>query len=500
MPLRSASNKPTIPPLIAPADWRWMAGVTALYLLYLPFSGYTQQHYDAQSYWELPSRFITAQRQFSLLHYSAMSRGYAWPLVLAPWRAAWKLLGGDPMWYVRVLGSVVAGVCYGWLGPRLWQALRGQVPPPGPLARLAFVLTGFVLWRDYFNFALTDFPALLALGAALVLAARGLVPQTPALSGRALGCWLLVGGLLGLACNFRGIYSLSLYPVLVAVAWPTAPGGAGVRGSAGRVVALALGLALVLAPQYLMVQRHTPPGTEWRLSGVLNQDQLVQRHLGLGIRNFRYETNIGADYSEVRVWLQDPIGQALAQRHHIPFAGIGQGAYLQLAARYPLEFSCMLAMRLFNGLDLQQPTPYLPQLYSPTWLLAANNYTVLGLGLLVLGKLLWSARRLPWRRVLLAVALLLPALGALPMAVENRFLLPLHFGLCIAATLGWPAAWHPARLRRTLRPAQGVVLLGLYVGWLVLAFTLSSYAYIQLEQGGRLPGGSGPAPLSLPGR
>ncbi|WBA40118.1 hypothetical protein [Hymenobacter canadensis] len=493
--LRKTSSLPPLPPLLERTDWRWMAGVAVVYLLYLPFSGYSQQYFDAQNYWELPSRFITPERHFSLLHYSSLTRGYAWPLVLTPWRAAWKLLGGSPMLYIQVLGSLVAALCYGWLGPRLWQVLHGAGQLPGPVARLAFVLTGFVFWRDYFNFALTDFPALILLLAALLLVARGLL-QGSMPSRPAVGWWLLAGSLLGLACNFRGIYTLSLYPVLLATAWPTVPGAAGVRGSGLRVAALLLGGALVLAPQYLMTRQHAPPGSAWHLSGVLNQNDLVKRHLGQGISNFRYEANIGTDYPEARVWLRDPIGQALARRHSISPAGIAPVAYLKLALRYPLEFGALLTQRLFSGLDLQQPSPFLRQLYRATWLLAGTNYTLLGLGLLVLGRQLWRARRLPGRRLLLATSLLLPALGALPMALESRFLLPLHIGLCMAATLGFPADWHPARLRHTLRPLQRMVLLALYVGWLALNFAFSSYTHIHLEYGGRLLGGSGPEPVT----
>lgn len=479
-------------PLLERTDWYWMVGVFGLYMLYLPFSGYTEQYYDALTYWGLPSRFITPDRHFSLLQYSAMTRGYAWPLALAPWRTAWKLLGGDPMWYIRTLGSLVAAVCYGWLGPRLWQALRGgNVPSPGTLARLAFVLTGFVFWRDYFNFALTDFPALGLLCTALVLVARGLREPTEPRPMRALGRWLLVGVLLALAYNSRGVYLLSIYPVLVAAAWPTSPGPAGLRNSAGRLALLALGITLVLAPQYLMIRRHVAPGSTWHLSGVQQQEELVKRHLSLGLGNFKYEATIGTDYPEARVWFQDPLGQYLMRRHGITSAGMEPATYRRLVRQYPLEFSTLLAQRLFNGLDLQQPTPYLRQVYPATWLLTWANYTVLGLGLLVLARLAWRARHLPWRQLLLTTALLLPVLGALPVAVECRFMLPLHFGLCLAATLGFPAGWHPTTLRRKLRPLQGALLLAVYVGWLLIAFTFSAYSQIHLQLGGRLLGGGG---------
>ncbi|SNC74674.1 hypothetical protein SAMN06265337_2489 [Hymenobacter gelipurpurascens] len=488
-----ATNQSALPsrPLLGRTDWYWMAGVFGLYMLYLPFSGYTEQYYDALTYWGLPSRFITPDRHFSLLHYSANTRGYSWPLLLAPWRTAWKVLGGDPMWYIRTLGSMVAALCYGWLGPRLWQTLRNTSQEPGPVARLAFVLTGFVFWRDHFNFALSDFPTLVFVGTALILAGRGLLVRPAELRWWGeLVRWLIVGAFLGLAYNARGIYLLSLYPMLLAAAWPTTSGITGLRSSTSRLAALLLGLGLILLPQYLMIRRFVPEGSPWHLSGVQQQDELVKRHLSLGLGNFKYEATIGNDYPEVRVWFQDPLGQYLMQRHGITSAGMEPATYAKLVRQYPLEFCTLLTQRLFNGLDLQQPTPYLRQVYPATWPLAWANYTVLGLGLLVLGRLFWQARRLPLRRLLLVAALLLPVIGALPVAVETRFMLPLHFGLCMAATLGFPAAWHPAQLRRSVRPAQGLLLAALYLGWLLLAFTFSAYSQIHLQLGGRLLGGS----------
>jgi hypothetical protein len=457
-----------------------VGAVLLLYLLYLPFSGYSQLYYDSQTFWDLATRFITPERRFSLLHYSMGGRGYVWPLVLVPLRAAWVVLGGQPISYTRVLGAAEAALVFGWLGPRLWQALSRSPALPSLGRRAAFVLLGFACWRDHFNFPLTDFPALLLIGAVMLAVLQ------PRLS---LGRALLLGAALGLAFNIRPIYQLSAVALGLAALWPAAGDLSPGRSMVLKAGAVLAGLALVLAPQYLMFRRHYPTESPWHLAGHIHQEELVRKHLIMGLETLKYETNVGADYPEVRMWYINPIGQAILQREHIAYI-TDESQYWQLLPRYPLQFAGLYLRRVFDGLDIQYPTLYVRQVYQATWGLALLNYCGLLLGLSRLVAAWRAGGRLDGRRWLVAAALLLPCLGSLPMAVESRFLLTLHFIISAAATLGWPATWTPARLRAA--PGRAT-LLGL-AGALLACFTLSAHTQGQLEHGGRrLDGRRGPA-------
>lgn len=470
--------------------------LTLGYLLYLPFSGYTHLHNDAQTYWDLATRFITPDRHFSLFYYSAGSRGYAWPLLLVPLRTAWKVLGGAPIWYTRLLGALVAGLVFGWLGPRLYQRLTGAAVLPSAGRRAAFALVGFACWRDYFNFPLTDFPALLALGSAMLLVLRPRLGW----AGR-----IGVGLLLGLALNLRPIYQLSAGLVGLAALWPPAPGrrggvgtpagGAGLaaetksgrwRRAAGGALALLLGLGLALGPQFLMHRRWFPQESAWRhLGGNVHQDELVARHLAMGLATFKYETNVGTDYPKMRVWYPDPQGQAFLRREQPAGSFATQSQYWALVRRYPLAFAGRYLRRLFDGLDVQYPTPYVLHVYRPlSWPLALLNYAVLLLGLARILQAAWAGARPDARRALLLLALLLPALASLPMAVEVRFLLPLHLLLTAAATLGWPENAAISQALRA-RPGRAALLAGLLGLALLECFRVSADTRAHLEYGAR---------------
>ena len=104
--------------------------------------------------------------------------------------------------------------------------------------QLLWAALGFVFWGDYFNFSLSDFPALTALGIALWQVQRPI-----------LGAAVLAGLALGVAINVRLIYQIAVPPTVLLLllhfdsAWKT------------RLGLFALGVALVLTPQWL-INRH----------------------------------------------------------------------------------------------------------------------------------------------------------------------------------------------------------------------------------------------------
>ncbi|WP_190926158.1 hypothetical protein [Hymenobacter armeniacus] len=145
---------------------------------------------------------------------------------------------------------------------------------------------------------------------------------------------------------------------------------------------------------------------------------------------------------------------------------------------------------LFNGLDVQYPTPYIPAVYVPTWGLAWLNYTVL-LGGMVIWVLAWRRASAPGYLVILS--LLIQCAAVVPVAMECRFLLPLHLLLCAAFAFGL----RPRHLwRSTSRPTR-IAAACLYVTALAACFWVSSNAQRQLEHGAKPVFGPQPAPSVL---
>ncbi len=418
------------------------------YLIYLPLTDYDKLYYDADAYWQYAKSYYPAGR-FTFFAYF-QQRGYLFSLLLAPFTRLEQDYGWLPLSITRPLGAGVAAAFFGWAGPALWQAVRGG--PAVPLGRrLLFAGLGFLLWRDYFNFSLTDFPALLALSIALV----GL------LRGRGLASALLAGAAVAAAANMRPVYQAALPAVgLLALLPPL--GRAWWWGSA-RTAALVLGAALVLWPQLKSNDEHLKIRSPWVITSLPNQPNLYLKQLEWGLQLQKYETSIGGDYPMAQMRFEDKRGRALFNTTGL--SGFTEpDQYLRLCLGRPWRAAGVWLRHLFNGLDVQYATPYIQEVFAPTWALAWLNYSLIWGGLFVLLVRRWQRPTSGWvRPVLVLLALLVPCAATLPTAIECRFLLPLHLLLMAAVAFGaaplrwWRQATHPRQAAVAVSYAVAVV-------------------------------------------
>jgi hypothetical protein len=462
--------------------WRVVAGLGLLFGLYLLRSGYHEFAHDSAMYWALSGRYFRAGH-FALLDYNDALRGYLLPLLLAGLRRLAQLSPVSGGSQVKLLGAALAALSFGWLGPALWRAGRPTAPAVPAASRLLFGLLGFALWRDYFNFPLTDFlaPALLGGGVLLVLRPR-----------RSWLGLLLAGAAWAAMVNMRPVY-LAALPLLLLLTAAQLRLTSTNWATAAKLGVLALGAALVLLPQALINQRYFGRATPL----VLAQDKdwgihdLYLQKLSLGVTEQKLESSIAPDYPAFLLRFRDEQGAALLRAEGITEFG-SRLHYLSVMAHHPLAFAGLLSRHLFNGLDVQYPTPYLRQVYVRTWPLAALNYTLLFVALLKLA--LRGQPRLTWRRGLLLAAWLAPALATLPMSMECRFLLPLHLLLLAEAVFG-PA---PRPGWRALPGRQVAVVLLAYALFLLGCFSWSAATQRTLELGPRYLFGPSPPPQALP--
>ena len=461
-----------------PWSWRWRVFLAlVLYAAYLPLSGYGpgQFRFDAAEYWELSLKFTPAGG-FSLLAFDEPLRGYFGPLLVLPARLLCHITGWSILTGARVLGAGWAALLFGVAIPVLWARTTGRV-----LAGSRWLLLlglGFVFWRDYFNFTLSDMPALtlLLLGLAML--------------GRRGWAWVGLAGLcIAAAINIRPIYVACLPGVL----WLLA---GSVRSLARPQVAKSLGAvvvgaALVLLPQLIINQRHFGHATPLVLAQRPGQGPLYLRQVAWGTAFQRYETSLIPALPRSLVYA-DSVGQrALATVPGGHFNSYGE--FLHFLARHPVSSAARYARHLFNGLDIRYPTPYPMRLHPPGQaVLRLSNYALLGLSL----WLAWAGRRIARpltaaknpaattasRAILLA--LLLPCLFTLPTLIECRFLLPLHLLLLT----GVVATWQPLAWWRSLGgPVRQLAVLTLAAGWLWGCWQLSEATSGQLRPPSEAP-------------
>ena len=253
-----------------------------------------------------------------------------------------------------------------------------------------------------------------------------------------------------------------------------------------RELGFTAGVLLLLAPQAAINQRHFGVVSPFVLTVRPPAPSLFLVQLQWGVQYQKYETNTGSDYPEPTMFFTDAAGSRLWRSSGRTRLDT-YSEYWELLRREPATVVGSWLRHLFNGLDVQYPTPYIKAVYVATWPLVWLNFSALVLGLAVLFRRVGQAGARPEVRTVLALlALLGPCLATLPVAMECRFLLPLHLLLCAAAAF----AAHPRQLWRACSARQLAFGLALYAGSVGTCLVISSRTQAQLEKGGRtLAGG-----------
>jgi hypothetical protein len=466
---------------------RAFLAVLVIFTCYLLATPYKFLPYDAGEYWSLAESFVV-KGEFSLLYFKDPLRGYLFPLLLLPLVKISYLFELDPLPLNQVSGAIQAALFFAVAVPLLVRSAFPSVKIT--FARiLVFSCLGFLFWRDYFSFPLTDFPALLALTASMVF----LLKQPGA------GSFLLSGLFFGAACNFRPLYIVSL-PLLVFILVLKNNRNYGYRNLMYALTFL-LGILFIGLPQFLLNSKHR------NIPSPLVQAQLPDEkkslylwQIGWGIFVQKYETTIDPTCSSGRIIYADPVGEnIIAQENLFKITDYGDlnlpafqlkntatskdlesfTQYVALVIKYPFQFSGIYLRHLFNGLDVGHATPYIKSVAAYNPFLTFLNFSVWFLALLVTVK---KYRKVSKLQVLVLLALITPCLVVIPTAVECRYLLSLHIIAYALVAFGLPLSW-PIRQVFTWKLVP--VLLGycLFTGCsMFVSFKIRQHAVTRCQQ------------------
>jgi hypothetical protein len=448
---------------------RLTLAILLVYLVYLFSTSYQSLFYDSMTYWDLTGLFYYEQKRFNLLSFNYSIRGYLLPLLLFPFRVVAYVTHIPPIQFTRALGALLAAFLFGWAGPATWQAVVNPARLSWP-RRLTFAGLGFLFWRDYFNFPLTDFLSLaLMLAVFWVLARRG---QRPG--------WLLLAGVLCMAAvNMRPVYAGAAILLLVGGVW-LARRHFGWPVIGRLVAAFLLGMALVGGPQLAINVRHfgqyTPLVLTWKNPKEPQSLYLSQLAWGLAVQ--KYETTIDPTYPDPRIMYVDQVGQRIMDEEQISFVyGLRDlSHYLRAVSHHGPDMVALYARHVFNGLDVKYPTPYLPHVYGSTLPLSLLNYTVLfAAGLLLVQR---RHQRLTLPQWIGLIVLVGPCALAIPTAIECRFFIPIYLLLYAVVCFQWPTNWRATFLRWPVALA--------YVGFVLMCLVISSNTLWHMTNGPRL--------------
>ncbi|WP_400192618.1 hypothetical protein [Hymenobacter sp. B81] len=440
-----------------------------LFLVHLLTSRHQQQYYDAAHYWRLATEFYR-DGEFSIYHFNSTFRGYLFPLLYYPAAVIVRDFAPESgNLIIKIMGALCAATLFAVVCPGLWE--KASKRPVGLLRRACFVVVCFVLWRDHFNFTLTDFPATLALFGALLAAYHV----------RKAWAALLSGALIAAAIYIRPICLAAAPLVLALLVQQLMSNGRLLHWKAAlRVGFFALAFLLVAWPQYLInLRNYQSPslfvlgrgdGNEFVVNG---QDNLYLFKLNEGFNAQKYETNIGLDYAKAQIFYLDPAGRALFATNGGKMLGSYQ-EYFTFVLQHPLDMAALYTRHLFNALDVLYASPYVTKVYASTTALALFNYTVLFASFLVLVVRAGDVRP---RHLLLIAAVLITCAASMPLMVECRYFVPMHMFFYAVACFGWPAQWQARQVNRGQLLSVGLA----YVLFLVVCLSFSSHTQSMLE-------------------
>lgn len=436
--------------------------------------------FDARYYWELRLAFYDANKHFSLLNFADEQfqlRGYFLPLLLLA--AEWIIdiftpdRWVDDFSIVVILNSFLMFSMGWWLIPAIFSRLAGRKST----TLFRFTLFSFlaIFWRGQLYYPLSDMPALFFLLAGLL----GVLVAFQLLNGwKGIAAAFLAGALLMAVYLIRPVYLLVFVAVALGLAF--VPAALKIRQRFLLVFAFFLAGALVLSPQYLINRVHYGVNSPF-ISGGLYSYQVT-----VGFLVQRYEANVGADYAAAGVRFMDPQAENLLIRdgRSLPFDTRTIGAFdvdsvlenafslqeiFQFFLKYPLDVVTIYFRHVFNGLNIVYPTTYIGNLYRPDLVLMWFSYTML-FGVLFFFDVRQLVSKNPPLHLLVLLAWLLPALAAIPGAMESRYFLPLH--AMLLASLAWMVDDIPA-LKMKIEQVGRFRTVILYAVFVLMAFSLS---------------------------
>lgn len=403
------------------------AGFATLLFVAQRWHGIEYFPYDSNLYWSL------AVDPWSLPA-NAFIRGYFFPALLGAWVAALSAIGIAQVEAFRLFSSLVYSAGLTILLPETYRLLAGG--RTSLARRLCPALLLALLFPGLFLFPLSDLPAALLIWSAVLLLLRSASPT----ASRPLLLALLAGCAAGAAYNTRTIYLFSVGLLIFGQLLQA-------RARWRELGCFALGAVLIGVPQVAVNMRmHGQVSLNPSVSYV--GGALFLKHLVWGMSTQKYETYMVEGIAALPY--PDPAGTRLLAdvSNEAPVDTVP--AYFLAVVRNPMPFVGLYGRHFINGLDVRDGRVYMTDPPHRKTLTSFACISVLLLATLSLvagnparsGELPRPALR--WACV---AALVLPALLAIPGAIETRFLLPLHMFLYVAAAGTWSTAAIGASLR-----------------------------------------------------
>ncbi|MDO4323072.1 MAG: hypothetical protein Q4C61_11140 [Lachnospiraceae bacterium] len=392
------------------------AGLTLFVFVLIMWVDNTSFPYDSGQYWKLGKSFFDEDGHFSLLSYPQHIRGYFFPLLIGLCRQIGAGLFGNRYVVYRFVISLVTvlmitvilpGILEVKTGTRRWMA--------GSAAGVAVFL---LFWKDMLIYPLSDVPALaMYLSVILILKKIFRTPKKGKKNFLLCGALSVLAGALAYgAYNTRSVYMIPLF--ITMLIWVIFVVAGKQTKKLLCILGIVLGTAVFAYPQTVINQN------TFGVSSPMLQNNLFVYQLKWGVRMPRFETYIGdkAQYPKAKAEFVSELGENLLKENEIESIG----DFVKCMLTHPFEACAIYFEHCVSGITMFYNDVYVNDIRVGKKLFGLNCLLYL---MALAGLMAFGARKKKQnllQKLLTLFVIAVPAILAMPGALEVRFFLPVY--------------------------------------------------------------------------
>ncbi|WP_238601278.1 hypothetical protein [Xanthomonas arboricola] len=367
---------------------------------------------DAGAYWAISSAIIDGS-------FPQTIRGYAYPLLLTPFRLAFDHSQSAGLFFLKIGQSIGYAYAFSILIPDLYRSIFG-----GTLSIVRRLIPALLIASAFpglISYPLSDAPSLGLMALSSYLTARSIRSKSfYGLFAAGLICYLTY--------NIRTIYLFSFVALAFVVVIFFARD---MRGRAFALMTFLMGSLLGALPQMAINYKHHATVSPLVVTDVRGAS-LFARQLTWGMVVDRYETYIDPGTGKATpTFYANTRGAAVLEKNGGFTANQSFPRILAMMADHPITFVEIYLRHIASALDVRDGEVYTRQPSAEKNPRSLLFLVIVTFGITQLGRAIFStASQQPVSaRVLYALTLLAPCVAIIPGAIETRFFLPLH---CLA--------------------------------------------------------------------
>lgn len=419
---------------------------------------------DAGHYWTISLDFVK-DGHFAFSNFTNNLRSYVFPFILHVLYSIFKLIKDDHIFYIRISNILILSIGLAFIQIPFFEFLFKR--------KISFIqgalyITIYVFfWTDFLYYPMTDSLAISIFMACVLIIAT--------FKTNFINTFFLFFLLMSLV-YIRPIYAC-VFPFFIGYFLYKLYKNENSLFNKSIIILLgALGVFIVMIPQILINKKLfniLSPALQTQNVYAVNRGLYLQQLLW-GTQYQKYDVQINNNYYSNSVLYDEPNGKEIFENEQMNNI-LNNIEYLKVVFNHLPDYILIYYRHIFNALDLRYNQIYIKNIYARSSILAAFNYSLLFLFIIILLKKLIHFR---WRNeYFFGLLLLLPCVFIIPTVVENRFFLPAFSLIYIVVLVYFNEIKNILSLKY-----WNIAILASFILFQYICFSLSQSAFQSIQQ------------------